>query len=238
MRHGLDRTLGLGAATMAAGGLAMVLAVAFGLTSAASLVLPMALYLAGLGMVLPQAIAGAMTPFPERAGAASALLGFVQQSGSALCGVVVGALLGQKRMAAGRCGGGDGLRDAAAMDFDARVTRARGQTTLVPAAPEQIVEQPAVEAAAARRWRIAGGLNRRRRRHTVRFTRRRIAAEQSRQHAGRRAGQGGDRNALMGAAHEAAPDFHRQRAAGDLFGRRAVVIAEPHAGDEMRRCSR
>ena len=94
MRLGLDRTLGVGAAAMAAGGLAMVLAVAFKLTSAAALVLPMALYLAGLGMVLPQAIAGAMTPFPERAGAASALLGFVQQSGSALCGAVVGALLG------------------------------------------------------------------------------------------------------------------------------------------------
>jgi DHA1 family bicyclomycin/chloramphenicol resistance-like MFS transporter len=45
-------------------------------------------------MVLPQSIAGAMTPFPERAGAASALLGFVQQSAAALCGVVVGALLG------------------------------------------------------------------------------------------------------------------------------------------------
>ena len=94
MRHGIDRTLGVGAAAMAAGGLGMVMAVAFGLTSAASLVLPMALYLAGLGMVLPQSIAGAMTPFPERAGAASALLGFVQQSAAALCGVVVGALLG------------------------------------------------------------------------------------------------------------------------------------------------
>jgi DHA1 family bicyclomycin/chloramphenicol resistance-like MFS transporter len=94
MRLGLDRTLGVGAAAMAAGGLAMVMAVALGLSSAASLVLPMALYLAGLGMVLPQAIAGAMTPFPERAGAASALLGFVQQSAAALCGAVVGALLG------------------------------------------------------------------------------------------------------------------------------------------------
>src|ERR1019366_549010 len=70
MRRGLDRTLGIGAAALAAGGLAMVMAVALGLTSAASLVLPMALYLAGLGMVLPQAIAGAMTPFPERAGGA------------------------------------------------------------------------------------------------------------------------------------------------------------------------
>lgn len=94
MRLGLDRTLGVGAAAMAAGGLAMVATVALGLTSAAALVLPMALYLAGLGMVLPQAFAGAMTPFPERAGAASALLGFVQQSAAALCGAVVGALLG------------------------------------------------------------------------------------------------------------------------------------------------
>ena len=79
---------------MAAGGLAHGDGGRVGLTSAASLVLPMALYLAGLGMVLPQAIAGAMTPFPERAGAASALLGFVQQSAAALCGVLVGALLG------------------------------------------------------------------------------------------------------------------------------------------------
>jgi MFS transporter, DHA1 family, multidrug resistance protein len=94
MRHGINRTLGVGAAAMAAGGLGMVIAVALGLTSAVSLVLPMALYLAGLGIVLPQAIAGAMTPFPERAGAASALLGFVQQSVAALCGVVVGMLLG------------------------------------------------------------------------------------------------------------------------------------------------
>ena len=94
MRHGVDATLGFGAAAMAAGGIAMVLAVALGLASAAALVLPMALYLSGLGMVLPQAIAGAMTPFPERAGAASAFLGFVQQSAAALCGALVGMLLG------------------------------------------------------------------------------------------------------------------------------------------------
>jgi DHA1 family bicyclomycin/chloramphenicol resistance-like MFS transporter len=94
MKRGLDRTLGVGAAALAAGGLGMVLSVVLGLSSAASLVLPMALYLGGLGMVLPQSIAGAMTPFPERAGAASALLGFVQQSTAALCGALVGALLG------------------------------------------------------------------------------------------------------------------------------------------------
>ena len=94
VHSGLDHTIGLGGCAVSAGGLAMVAALALGLTSAASLVLPMALYLAGLGMVLPQAIAGAMTPFPERAGAASALLGLVQQSVAALCGAAVGALLG------------------------------------------------------------------------------------------------------------------------------------------------
>jgi DHA1 family bicyclomycin/chloramphenicol resistance-like MFS transporter len=94
VKIGLDRTIGFGGCACAAGGLGMVAAVAFGLTSAASLVLPVAVYLAGLGMVLPQSIAGAMTPFPERAGAASALLGFVQQSIAALCGAAVGALLG------------------------------------------------------------------------------------------------------------------------------------------------
>jgi len=94
MRHDIDHTLGIGAAAMAAGGLAMAAAVALSFTAAASLVLPMALYLAGLGIVLPQAIAGAMTPFPERAGAASALLGFVQQGVAALVGALVGVLLG------------------------------------------------------------------------------------------------------------------------------------------------
>ena len=73
----------------------MVAAVALGLDSAAALVLPMAVYLAGLGMVLPQSIAGALTPFPERAGAASSLLGFIQQSVAALCGALVGVLLGE-----------------------------------------------------------------------------------------------------------------------------------------------
>jgi MFS transporter, DHA1 family, multidrug resistance protein len=45
--------------------------------------------------VLPQGIAGAMTPFPERAGAASSLFGFVQQTAAALCGAAVGWFLGQ-----------------------------------------------------------------------------------------------------------------------------------------------
>ncbi|HXZ46619.1 MAG TPA: multidrug effflux MFS transporter [Pseudolabrys sp.] len=94
-RLGLDGMLGLGGCACAVGGLGMIAAVAFGLSSASSLVLPMAVYLGGMGMVLPQGIAGAMTPFPERAGAASSLFGFVQQTVAAICGAIVGILLGQ-----------------------------------------------------------------------------------------------------------------------------------------------
>jgi DHA1 family bicyclomycin/chloramphenicol resistance-like MFS transporter len=93
-RLGLNKTIGFGGAMLAAGGLGMIAALLLGLTSAVSLVLPMAVYLAGMGLMLPQSIAGAMMPFPERAGAASALLGFVQQSTASICGAIVGALLG------------------------------------------------------------------------------------------------------------------------------------------------
>ena len=45
-------------------------------------------------LVLPQAMAGALTPFPDRAGAASSLMGFVQQASAAVLGTIVGHLLG------------------------------------------------------------------------------------------------------------------------------------------------
>jgi len=94
-RVGLDRTIGLGGLALAVGGLAMVAAVTLGLTSAASLVLPAAFYLAGLGLAMPQGFAGAMSPFPGRAGAASSLIGFTQQTSAAALGAAVGHMLGQ-----------------------------------------------------------------------------------------------------------------------------------------------
>ena len=94
-RLGLDRLAGVGSAMLALGGLLMVLSVALGFTSSLTLVLPVTVFLAGLGMVLPQSIAGAMTPFPDRAGAASSLFGFVQQTAAAVCGALVAWLLGR-----------------------------------------------------------------------------------------------------------------------------------------------
>jgi DHA1 family bicyclomycin/chloramphenicol resistance-like MFS transporter len=94
-RFGLDGMTGCGGALLAVGGLLACGSLAVGLTSSLSLVIPVAVFLAGLGMVLPQAIAGAITPFPERAGAASSLFGFVQQTAAAVCGALVVWLLGK-----------------------------------------------------------------------------------------------------------------------------------------------
>jgi DHA1 family bicyclomycin/chloramphenicol resistance-like MFS transporter len=94
-RFGLGGMSGIGAAALALGGLLACLSIALGLTSSLSLVLPVAVFLAGLGMMLPQSIAGAITPFPERAGAASSLFGFVQQTAAAVCGALVAWLLGR-----------------------------------------------------------------------------------------------------------------------------------------------
>jgi DHA1 family bicyclomycin/chloramphenicol resistance-like MFS transporter len=97
-RYGIGTVSGFGAAAAAIGGLLMVGAVAFDLRSGFALVLPMALYLAGMGGVLGQAIAGAMQPYHDRAGAASSLLGFIQQSVSAVVGVAIGHMLGDSAM--------------------------------------------------------------------------------------------------------------------------------------------
>jgi DHA1 family bicyclomycin/chloramphenicol resistance-like MFS transporter len=43
-------------------------------------------------------MAGALTPFPDRAGAASSLFGFVQQAFSAIVGVAVGHMLGSSAL--------------------------------------------------------------------------------------------------------------------------------------------
>ncbi len=98
IRLGIDTVIGIGAVLATVGGAIFFLALYIGVTSSLAVVLPMTVYLAGLGMVLPQSIAGAMTPFPDRAGAASSLFGFIQQAVAALCGALVGLTLDRGAM--------------------------------------------------------------------------------------------------------------------------------------------
>jgi MFS transporter, DHA1 family, multidrug resistance protein len=94
IRLGLTRTIGVGCAVLAASGIAMAAALAFGLPPVEALVLTMLIYHVGMMLAMPSAIAGAVTPYPEIAGAASSLVGFAQQALAALVGALVGYVLG------------------------------------------------------------------------------------------------------------------------------------------------
>ena len=96
-RLGIDRLIALGAAVAVSGGallltLALLNVAPAGVAGAAAIVGPMLVFMAGVGLVLPNAIAGAIAPFPRAAGAASALLGFVQMTTAAAVGIAVAAL--------------------------------------------------------------------------------------------------------------------------------------------------
>ena len=95
MRIGIDRTMGIGCVALAAGGLIMAAVVALKLANVIWFVGAMTVYLAGLGFALPASMAGALTPFPDRAGTASSLMGFIQQSAAAITAAAVGCYLGQ-----------------------------------------------------------------------------------------------------------------------------------------------
>ena len=95
MRIGIDRTMGIGCVTLAAGGLIMAAVVALHLANVIWFVAAMTIYLAGLGFALPASMAGALTPFPDRAGTASSLMGFTQQSAAAIAAAAIGLYLGR-----------------------------------------------------------------------------------------------------------------------------------------------
>jgi len=88
-----EQTILLGATLVAIATGAMWLGAQQFPDSISALVLPMVFYATGMGLVLPNAMAVALRPFPHIAGTASALMGFIQMSMSAAATALVGALL-------------------------------------------------------------------------------------------------------------------------------------------------
>jgi len=87
---GFDRLILIGALLAACGGGAMALLALTGVDRVVAIIAPHMIYMVGVGIVMPQAMAGALAPFPQMAGASSALLGFIQMSFAALVGIQVG----------------------------------------------------------------------------------------------------------------------------------------------------
>ncbi len=97
VRLGQGRLLALGAVCALVGPVLMLLAALAGWFSVASVLLPMLPVVVGGGLMIPIGLAMPMQAFPERAGAASALTGFLQQEGSGLF-VALGAMLPAARL--------------------------------------------------------------------------------------------------------------------------------------------
>ncbi|MGP1397455.1 MAG: multidrug effflux MFS transporter [Inquilinaceae bacterium] len=92
-RLGINRTVLTGVCIVAAAG-GILLAVTMGdAATVVTLMAPMMLWLFGMALVLPSALAGAMAPFPRIAGAASALVGFLQM-GTGAAGTFAAATIG------------------------------------------------------------------------------------------------------------------------------------------------
>jgi MFS transporter, DHA1 family, multidrug resistance protein len=93
-QRGLDGTIRLGVASLAIGGTLMLALVGLGLPSSFAITGPMAIYALGVGLTMPQSMASALMPFPNRAGAASSLLGICQMTFAAILGILLGQNLG------------------------------------------------------------------------------------------------------------------------------------------------
>ena len=101
LRVGIVRMIGYGAAVMVTGGTIVCLLFVLNLASVVTLVATMAFTLIGFGMVFPLALAGGLSCFSDRAGAASSLLGFSPQFMAAIVCTLVALAMSRSVVVAG-----------------------------------------------------------------------------------------------------------------------------------------
>ena len=89
-RRSIRGMIATGGLAMATSGVAMAALGLAGVDTPAAIVLPMAGYMFGFAFIVPAGQAAAMSIFPEIAGAASSMIGFVQLAFSATTGLLVG----------------------------------------------------------------------------------------------------------------------------------------------------
>ena len=91
-RVGGDPLIMVGTGLGATAGVVMAALAWGGARSVAAVIVPMFFFAFGLGLSNPNAVAGAVGPYPRMAGLAAAVLGVIQMTGSALYGIGVGHL--------------------------------------------------------------------------------------------------------------------------------------------------
>jgi DHA1 family bicyclomycin/chloramphenicol resistance-like MFS transporter len=123
LRLGIARLLRLGARAMLVGGLAAALLAWGGLDHWIFVIVPFALFLFGTALVMPNATAAALTPFPQSAGAASSLVGAIGfTAGAALSTLLAATFDGTARPMATAAA----LAGAGATVFEILLRRGKG----------------------------------------------------------------------------------------------------------------
>jgi DHA1 family bicyclomycin/chloramphenicol resistance-like MFS transporter len=89
-RIGIDRVIRIGAFGTAASALTIAVLPWSGIDELWTIVAPMFAYMMMFSLVVPPAQAAALAPFPDSAGAASSLMGFVQLVVAAAIGILAG----------------------------------------------------------------------------------------------------------------------------------------------------
>ena len=84
--------LRLAVALILAGGIGMLVCAGLKLGGVAGIIAPMLIYVVGLGLAMPNAVAAAMEPVPHMAGFASSLIGCLQTAGGSVTGYLLGAV--------------------------------------------------------------------------------------------------------------------------------------------------
>ncbi|MCP5366284.1 MAG: multidrug effflux MFS transporter [Hyphomicrobiales bacterium] len=90
LRLGIERMVLLGGACVMAGGGTQAALAWAGVNHPAAVMAPMMAYTCGIGLLVPNATAGAVSVFPRQAGVASAMVGFVQMATAALASLLLG----------------------------------------------------------------------------------------------------------------------------------------------------
>lgn len=86
-KHNVETLTFIGSVFLAVSGFAMIFLSFMPELQVWHLLTPLFVSMIGVGLVMPQSMAGALTPFPEMAGTASSLIGFLQNSFAALIGI-------------------------------------------------------------------------------------------------------------------------------------------------------
>ncbi|MBL8672449.1 MAG: multidrug effflux MFS transporter [Alphaproteobacteria bacterium] len=97
-RFGIEGMIRIGTAVATLAGAAMLAINILAPPSFVGLAVPVAVATFGVGFVMPNAQAAAIAPFPRAAGAASAMLGFMQMAFGAAVGIAIGHGLGDSAL--------------------------------------------------------------------------------------------------------------------------------------------